>query len=146
MGGLIGVLTIGDTLAQFTKREVKRTEEAARLARYLEYLSNPVTNRTLWSGSVERTRLTAIDCEYAEDVLGKPIEFIPGKSEKQYPLVSRFAPIKRVREPCQQDTYIFFFGMKPFLFSALMPLGFGIKTWMNNNRSASISKDVWESS
>ena len=113
-----------------------RAEAAAKIAKNLGYPSKAVVNRMLSAGSIERTNLTVRDNENAEDILGKSVDFIRGKSVKRKRLVSRVPPLKRIRESAEFHTDIFFIDDKPYLLSVIMPISFGVVTWLGKSRNA----------
>ena len=65
------MLTTEDTRARFSREEVKRAEDAARLARNLGHPSSKVLHRMLRAGNINGTKATAKDFDSAVDMKGK---------------------------------------------------------------------------
>jgi hypothetical protein len=121
---------------------VERANDAAQLVKNLGYPSQAVVNRMIRGGTIARNPVTVKDVDNSVNIYGKPVPFLRGKSVKRKPLVARVPDvIKRPRVSVTLHTDIFFVAKKPYLLSVVMPLGFGIVTWMQNNRSfASIKR------
>ena len=94
------MLTTEDTRARFSREEVKRAEDAARLARNLGHPSSKVLHRMLRAGNINGTKLTAKDVDNAVDINGKSVGFLRGKSVRKRPLVARVPELKRRRYSC----------------------------------------------
>ena len=93
------MLTTDDTRANYTKRELQRADEAARLMRNIGHPSEAVAKQTL--GHIDRVRLTTRDIDNALDINGKSVSFLRGKSTRKRPLVARVPPLKRFRVSAQ---------------------------------------------
>ena len=116
---------------------MERADAAAQLTRNLGFPSKAVVNRMIRGGAIARNPITAKDVDNAEDIYGKPVPFLRGKSVKRKPLVARAPELsKRMRVPLTLHTDIFFVAKKPYLLSVVMPLGFSIVTWMQGKRTA----------
>ena len=62
--------------------------------------------------------------------------FLRGKLVRKRPLVARVSELKRNRVSAQFHSDIFFVDDKPYLLSVLLPISFGIVTYLSGRRTA----------
>ena len=68
------MLTTDDIRANYSKREIQRAEEAAKMMRNIGHPSEAVAKRMLKAGSIDRVKLTTRDIDNAIDIDGKSVE------------------------------------------------------------------------
>ena len=83
IGNLREYLTTDDTRARFSKEQIKRAEDVARLARNLGHPCEQVLHKMLRSGNIHGRKFTARDVDNAVDIGGKSVPFLRGKSVRK---------------------------------------------------------------
>ena len=145
--GMVLVNTVANKKEMFTKREIEGADRAVSLQAKPAYPSKQALKWVIQSNQIQNCPVTVRDVEVAEQIYGKSVPALKGKTVRSQPppvsteIIKVPRDVLKLHKDLVQGMDIFFVNKQPFLITLTMKIYFTTTAHLPNRKIATIFKE-----